>query len=663
MSAQTQPNDDPRSAAFQPTASNTACNICRPLTPSGANDRIAHMRSIWCASVAARRWALLLGAAILTVTGLWALAPAVLVSPATWEMAAAAVLLGVLCLFGHFNWLLWVVGFVAWRHRPRSAENRATAVTTRTAIVMPIYHEDVDRVARGVRATWRSIKSAGLSAHCDYFILSDSTDNQVREAEVQALVRLLPEFGGNADRSGRLFLVRRSDRSNFKAGNIANFVARHGGAYDFMVVLDADSVMLGSCIRGLILAMQDRPKTAVIQSLMSTFRGSTPFAQATQFSVTRLGEIFSCGFAWFLGREAMYWGHNAIIRIAPFAEHAQLPIMPGQPPLGGPVLSQDVHEASLLGRAGWDVELDLEPGGSFEEIPANVVSYGKRDQRWCTGDFLNSALILAKGFRTGQRVWLGYAVMSYVQSLVLLSLMLLGFGLAVNGPQSSLDTRAFVWALVYMPILQLGSKVLLLFMHWSRDLSAIRQVTSFCADVLAGLLITPLLVYQHITFVLSILLGKPVKWTSPSRNPNDGVDWVLAARVFWVPTLVAAVWIPLAWVFAPSFLFFAGTMLVPWLFSIPLAVLSSDARLGAWLARTGVFACRRTPEELEELGNLVCGTSDEWWLEHGKKSGRAHRREPEGRGGGVNGSDHFSSRAVAQGAVSDPASTSSRSSP
>src|SRR5690606_22770905 len=112
--------------------------------------------------------------------------------------------------------------------------------------------------------------------------------------------------------------------------------------YDFMLVLDADSVMLGSTIRRLILTLQSRPRTAIIQSLMSTFRGATPFAQATQFSVTRLGEIFSCGFAWFLGPEAMYWGHNALIRLAPFAEHAQLPIMPGKPPLGGPVLSQDV---------------------------------------------------------------------------------------------------------------------------------------------------------------------------------------------------------------------------------------------------------------------------------------------------------------------------------
>lgn len=618
---------------------------------------------IWCRDLVSRRLTLTAGAVFLTLAVAIGIAPELYIGAANASVAGAAVMLLTVCFFGHFNWLLWIVGFIGWKCRPRTQPSAHSRIASRTVIVMPIYHEDVCRIALGIRAIWRSCKRVGLAAHCDFVVLSDSTDAQVREEESSQLASLLPEFEESSENSGRLFLVRRVERDNFKAGNISNFVARHGGAYDFMIVLDADSVMLGPCIRRLILSMEERPRTAIIQSLMSTFRGATPFAQAMQFSVTRLGEIFSCGFAWFLGREAMYWGHNAIIRIAPFAEHAQLPIMPGKPPLGGPVLSQDVFEASLLGRAGWDVELDLEPGRSFEEIPANVVSYGRRDQRWCTGDFLNSALILARGFRTGQRVWLGYAVMSYVQSLVLLSLMLLGFGLAVNGPQSSLDTRAFVWALVYMPILQLGSKVLLLFMHWSRELSAFRQVISFCADVLAGLLITPLLVYQHMTFVLGILLGKPVKWTSPSRNPNDGVNWALACRVFLVPTLVAAVWIPLAWVFAPTFLFFAGTMLLPWLFSIPLAVLSSDARLGAWFARTGVFACRRTPEELEELGDLVRGTSDEWWLEHGKKSWRPHKGESEGSGDGVNGAGRFSNLAVDQEAVPDPASTSSRTSP
>jgi membrane glycosyltransferase len=575
--------------------------------------------NIWGIRMKWRRASIILGVICLTPAVCMAFAPTLFVGRTDWLVALSGSFLAGLCLFGHFAWLLWIIGFIGWNSRPKETSSVGEAITSRTAIVMPIFHENVDRVAAGIRATWMSLDRSGLAEHCDYFVLSDSVNPDIQRAEWQAVRGLLPLFKDNRRDSGRLFLVRRSDRANFKAGNIANFLRKHGGEYDFMLVLDADSVMLGRRIRQLILKMQRQPRTAIVQSLMSIYRGTTPFGQLMQFSVSRLGAIFSCGFSWFLGSEALYWGHNALIRTGPFMAHAQLPIFPGKPPFGGRVLSQDVFEASLLGRAGWEVELDLNPGGSFEELPSNVISYGKRDQRWCTGDFLNSALILADGFKTGQRVWLGYAVLSYVMSLVLLAMMLIGFALSVRQGAAAIDARALWWALVYIPVMQLGSKILLFFLHLDKRLSLSRQTVSLICDIGGGVLITPLLVYQHATFVLGILLGRAVQWISPSRDPKDGISWRFAGRVFWPPTLIAAVWIPLAWLLAPAFLFFSGTILVPWLLSIPLAVWSTDAKLGSWLARRGIFACRREDWELEELGPLTRGTSDAWWAEHGNR--------------------------------------------
>jgi membrane glycosyltransferase len=569
--------------------------------------------NIWRTPLETRRWLTLLATIAMTGLAVGVLAPDLFWNQRDGLLRLAGALLTGVCLFGHFGWLLWMVGFMGWKSRAREVESRGDAITTRTAIVMPIFHEDVERVAAGIRQTWLSARKAGLAEHCDYFVLSDSTDLETQGAEDQAMDRLQPLFALHRAQSGRLFLIRRADRVNYKAGNIANFLRHHGGAYEFMLVLDADSVMLGRRIRQLILKMQRQPRTAILQSLMSIYRGVTPFGQLMQFSVSRLSAVFNCGFAWFLGREALYWGHNALIRIEPFMAHAQLPMFPGQPPFGGRVLSQDVHEAALLGRAGWDVELDLNPGGSFEELPSNVISYGKRDQRWCTGDFLNSALILGDGFQTGQRVWLGYAVLSYGMSLVLLAMMLIGFALSVRtGAVDSMDATALWWTIIYIPVMQLGSKFLLFWMHLDKRLSIGRQGLALFCDIAGGLLITPLLVYQHATFVLGIVLGKAVQWTSPSRNPTDVLSWCFAARVFWIPTLIAAVWLPLAWLLAPSFLFYSGAMLVPWLFSIPLAVWSTDVRLGAWLARHEVFACQREDWEVEELGPLLEGTSDQW---------------------------------------------------
>ena len=48
-------------------------------------------------------------------------------------------------------------------------------------------------------------------------------------------------------RSG-IFYRRRANNHHRKAGNIADFVTRWGGAYDHMIVLDADSDMSGEAL-------------------------------------------------------------------------------------------------------------------------------------------------------------------------------------------------------------------------------------------------------------------------------------------------------------------------------------------------------------------------------------------------------------------------------
>ena len=51
--------------------------------------------------------------------------------------------------------------------------------------------------------------------------------------------------------------------------------------------------------------------------------------------------------------DGQYWGHNAIIRIAPFMQYCALPRLSGKPPLGGDIFSHDFVEAALIGgRAG-----------------------------------------------------------------------------------------------------------------------------------------------------------------------------------------------------------------------------------------------------------------------------------------------------------------------
>jgi membrane glycosyltransferase len=52
----------------------------------------------------------------------------------------------------------------------------------------------------------------------------------------------------------------RADNTARKAGNISEWVTRFGGVYDFMIVLDADSLMSGD--NRLVHAMDTNPTAA-----------------------------------------------------------------------------------------------------------------------------------------------------------------------------------------------------------------------------------------------------------------------------------------------------------------------------------------------------------------------------------------------------------------
>ena len=50
---------------------------------------------------------------------------------------------------------------------------------SRTAVVMPIYHEPIHRTFGGIRAVYRSLEQTGQIDHFDFFILFDSRDPDV----------------------------------------------------------------------------------------------------------------------------------------------------------------------------------------------------------------------------------------------------------------------------------------------------------------------------------------------------------------------------------------------------------------------------------------------------------------------------------------------------
>ena len=222
--------------------------------------------------------------------------------------------------------------------------------------------------------------------------------------------RLMAETGGE----GRLFYRRRSQNTGRKAGNIADFFRRSGGAYDFALILDADSLMDAETILEMIRRMEAEPRLGLLQTLPVVVRAQSIFGRAMQFAAGFYSPVFARGLARLQGAAGPFWGHNAIVRTAAWAGSCGLPELDGPPPFGGHILSHDIVEAALLARAGWIVRLDPDLGGSYEEGPENLIEHAKRDRRWCQGNLQHSRVIGAAGLPGWSRMSLGLGIMAYI---------------------------------------------------------------------------------------------------------------------------------------------------------------------------------------------------------------------------------------------------------
>ncbi|HPK07088.1 MAG TPA: glycosyltransferase, partial [Aminivibrio sp.] len=116
--------------------------------------------------------------------------------------------------------------------------------SARTAILIPIYNEEVKRVIAGLRTTYHSVRETGSLEWFDFFLLSDTTDPDVWVEEEEAWHRFCIEESA----FGRVFYRKRTSNTKRKSGNVADFCRRWGKSYRYMAVFDADSIMTGETL-------------------------------------------------------------------------------------------------------------------------------------------------------------------------------------------------------------------------------------------------------------------------------------------------------------------------------------------------------------------------------------------------------------------------------
>lgn len=494
-----------------------------------------------------------------------------------------------------------------------AAEHTAhSSVRGRTAIVTPIYNEDTARVFAGVEAIWRSLMQQRDQARFDFFILSDTRHPETACAEEAAWRAEVARLSAQ----GRLFYRRRSDNTGRKAGNIAEFVRNWGGAYDYMIVLDADSVMSGQALVSLAQTMDAHPEVGIIQSLPLLVGRETLFARLLQFAVRLNGPMFASGLAfWQLG-DSNYWGHNAIIRLRPFAEHCALPRLPGAPPFGGEILSHDIVEAAFMRRAGYQIWLMPDIAGSWEEIPSNVIDFAARDRRWAQGNLQHVGVMPMRGLHWLSRVHMLTGILSYTTSpmwLLVLVLSSIVTCLAALSSHQYFQPGAYtlfpswpqyrdgeVAALLAMTITLLMLPKLLGMCLALRD-RVVRQsfggtwrlICSVLFEQLMSMLLAPTMMLFHSSFVVRALLGRNVGWDAQARG-DRGVSWLEALRRHGWHVGLGLIWGVAIYELAPAFIWWMLPVIAGMLVPVPFTVLTSRSTLGRRLRARGLLL---TPEE------------------------------------------------------------------
>ncbi|MCJ2107457.1 glucans biosynthesis glucosyltransferase MdoH [Methylobacterium sp. E-041] len=551
------------------------------------------------------------GAVALTAYGGWQMYETVSVSGSPTALQYVLVALFLLT----FSWIALaftsaILGFAVLLRRPRLPPVPG-ALATRTAILMPVYNEGTARTFAAIEAMREAVDATGLGTAFDWFVLSDSTQADAWIAEERAFLALREALGPDA----RLYYRHRRRNHHRKAGNIGDFVTRWGGAYDLMLVLDADSLMTGDSVVRLAGAMEADADAGIIQTLPLIINRNTLFARVTQFAARIYGPVIATGLGHWSGRDGNYWGHNAIIRTKAFAAACGLPDLPGKPPFGGHVLSHDFVEAALIRRAGWAVYMLPTLPGSYEESPPSLIDVAVRDRRWAQGNLQHARIIGAAGLKAASRQHFATGIAGYAASPFWLCQLVVGIALVLQtayvkpeyfttefglypvfprfDPVRALQLFGLTMGILLAPKF-LGLLLALIDGPVRRACGgAGRLVASCLIEILLSALIAPIAMVIQSGSVFSILAGRDTGWNPQRRDDGSIPLGDIGRRHRWhmVLGLVSGI---AAFAIATSLFLWMAPTILGLVLAIPISWASGQLALGLALKQRGLLM---TPEE------------------------------------------------------------------
>ena len=490
--------------------------------------------------------------------------------------------------------------------------DETTDLSTRTAILMPVYNESPVNVFANLLAMAQDLKKTGQEKSFDIFVLSDTTNPEVWIEEeriwLEARQMMSPDIN--------LYYRRRAKNTARKSGNIEDFCSKWGAKYDFMIVLDADSLLAGKTMLTMARLMEANPETGIIQAPPMCINRNSLFARIQQFAGKVYGPIVSAGLAYWQVGDSNYWGHNAIIRVKAFMECCKLPVLSGRAPFGGHILSHDFVEAALIRRGGWSAWLLPELKGSYEECPPTMIDFALRDRRWCQGNMQHIKVLISKGLHPVSRVHFIIGIMSYLSSPIWLSFLLVGLMTALGReifppayfPQSytlfptwpifdKIGTIAlFILSMFMLIFPKFLGLIIYLKENRGQDIGGFfGAVKSVLAEIVFSALSAPIMMMFQSKFVFDIFAGIDAGWNTQNREESGTPFRQALQRHFWHTALGLATTV-IVWKYAHSLFWWMLPITVGLMLSIPISMFSSRETSGIGARRHKFFII---PEEIQ----------------------------------------------------------------
>lgn len=483
-------------------------------------------------------------------------------------------------------------------------------LTTKTAVLMPIYNEDPEKVFANVVAIAQTIEQAGQGKAYDFYVLSDTNKPKiwVEEENTWANARKLMPKEIN------LYYRRRSINVARKSGNIEDFCHKWGSLYDYMVVLDADSLLVGETIIKMSQLMEINENAGIIQVPPVCINSKSLFSRIQQYAGKVYGPIVAAGSCYWQVHDSNYWGHNAIIRVQAFINCCGLPVLKGPKPFGGYILSHDFVEAALIRRGGWYTWLVPELSGSYEECPPSMLDFTIRDRRWCQGNMQHLKILFSRHIHHISRVHFTIGIMSYLSSLLwflfLISGMFVALGRIYFPPEyfpteetlfpnwpifNKMGTIILFAISMFMLIFPKFLGLIIYIKNYkSKDIGGFfGAIKSFVFEILFSTLIAPVMMVSQSKIVWEIFSGHDSGWSTQNRDGHT--QWKTAFKKYCGHTLLG--------IFASVVVYYELNPLFYWIlpitvgliFSIPIVALSSYEKIGLASLKRKCFVI---PEEI-----------------------------------------------------------------